>query len=651
MTDNKQLQTDRCVPTTTLHNPNAKFLNKSNKPTKFLLTIEKFTYIICPEHSTQYFHITIQSMSLRSILYILILVLPISVSAQDEYTIPKKHRVIQETSTDSSTVQIDTKIKSVDFTTLNGATYRLDNLLKQGPVVFVFLSAECPVAQRYAMRLKRMHAEYKDQGITIVGVYSNENDSVEDVRSYLAKAEYTFPIVKDTDGGLARQLGATMTPQAHLIDTDAVLRYRGPIDDNRYVTRVKHEYLKNALRAVLDGKLVPVKETPAFGCTIHLPDIPTLAEINYSEHISPIMQKHCQSCHQTDGIAPFTLTGYEDVKLYADKIVEQIQAQLMPPWRTVSGHGDFKNERRLTDNEIQLIANWVKTGTTSGKIINDPETIQSPRTWALGQPDVVQKIPVVLKRLTVGKHASTTVSINTDFDEDLYIRAIDFQSDNWKSVRRIFADILSDAKLIGKNRTEQKDINKVVNTPDLRIGIWRPGIQPTFLPDKVGHLLPKGGTITLDLLYQGTDREEHDNLKIGLYLSDTPGTIRTYKTTLMNSVNTQGSSDNSDEQKKHFTHHFQEDAYVLAVKPIMVASEHELKVVAITPIGERIKMLWLKESQIYILDEWHDIYHYREPVFLPAGTRLDYEVVGESKSEQNLIVLHFYFAKASGFVK
>lgn len=592
-----------------------------------------------------------QYMPLRTILFILILLLPISISAQDEYTIPKKHRVIQETSTDSSTVQVDTKINSIDFTALNRTTYRLDNLLKQGPVVFVFLSAECPVAQRYAMRLKRMHAEYKEQGVTIVGVYSNENDSVEDVRSYLAKAEYTFPIVKDTDGSLARHLGATMTPQAHLIDTAAVLRYRGPIDDNRYVTRVKHAYLKDALRAVLEGKPVPVKETPAFGCTIHLPDLPTQTEINYSEHIAPIMQKHCQSCHQADGIASFALTGYEDVKLYADKIVEQTQARVMPPWRAASDRGDFKNERRLRDNEIDLIAQWVKEGAASGKIINDPETIQSPKTWTLGQPDVVKEIPVVLKKLTVGKHASITVSINTDFDEDLYIRAVDFQLNNWKSVRRIIASVGSETKLIGNNRTEQKDVHKTVNTPNLRIGMWRPGIHPTALPDKVGHLLPKGGTITLDILYQGTDHEEQENLKIGLYLSDAPGTVRTYKTTLMNKVNTQGSRDNSDDQKNGFSRHFQEDVYVFAVEPIRVTSEHELKVVATTPIGERIKMIWLKESQIHILDEWHDIYHYREPVFLPAGTRLDYEFVGDSKSKQNPIVLHFYFTKASGFVE
>ena len=140
-------------------------------------------------------------------------------------------------------------------------------------------------------------------------------------------------------------------------------------------------------------------------------------------------------------------------------------------------------------------------------------------------------------------------------------------------------------------------------------------------------------------------------MKIGLYLSDAPGTVRTHKVTLMNREDRSENKDSSEEQKVEHSQHFQEDSYVFAVAPITGPSEHELKVVAITPTGERIKMIWLKETQIYILAEWNDIYHYREPVFLPAGTRLDYEFVSDTKSEEDPIVLHFYFTKASGFAK
>ena len=227
----------------------------------------------------------------RTILLIqFILFLPLTVLAQSEYTISKKHRVIQEQVQNVQNVVIGNKISDVEITSLQKHSYSLLALAQQGPVILIFLSAECPVAQRYAMRLKRMHKEFSDKQVTIVGVYSNENDSVEDVQSYLKKAKYPFPIVKDLDGSLARKIGATMTPQAHLIDTSGVLRYRGPIDDNRYITRVKYNYLNDAIVAVLNGKDVKIKETPAFGCTIHLPDLPVEKPVIYHKQITQIVE-------------------------------------------------------------------------------------------------------------------------------------------------------------------------------------------------------------------------------------------------------------------------------------------------------------------------------------------------------------------------
>ena len=83
----------------------------------------------------------------------------------------------------------------------------------QGPIVFVFLATECPVAQRYAMRLKRLHTEFTGETYTtLVAVYANENDTVDDIEAYVAKAAYPFPVVKDTTGRLARALGATDDP-------------------------------------------------------------------------------------------------------------------------------------------------------------------------------------------------------------------------------------------------------------------------------------------------------------------------------------------------------------------------------------------------------------------------------------------------------
>ena len=223
---------------------------------------------------------------------LLILTLPFTLHAAPEYTITNKNRVIQEVSLNPNRVAIGTQLSHLNFTTLSGDTRDLDTLTQQGPIVFVFLATECPVAQRYAMRLKRLHTEFTgEKYTTLVAVYANENDTVNDIEAYVAKAAYTFPVVKDTTGRLARALGATMTPQAVVIDTTRTLRYRGPIDDNRYETRVKHRYLHDALLATHTGAPVSVEETPAFGCTLHLSEAKFPTQLTYSEHIAPMTPK------------------------------------------------------------------------------------------------------------------------------------------------------------------------------------------------------------------------------------------------------------------------------------------------------------------------------------------------------------------------
>ena len=173
--------------------------------------------------------------------YVLILLLILTFTsathAASEYTITNKNRVIEETTLNPSNVPVGTKLPAVDFTTLDGKTLSLDTLTEQGPVVFTFLATECPVAQRYTMRLKRLHAEFPTH--TFVAVYANENDSADEVKAYVAKAEYPFHVVKDTAGRLARTFGATMTPQAFVLGTSRTLQYRGAIDDNRYETRAQ----------------------------------------------------------------------------------------------------------------------------------------------------------------------------------------------------------------------------------------------------------------------------------------------------------------------------------------------------------------------------------------------------------------------------
>ncbi len=94
----------------------------------------------------------------------------------------------------------------------------------------------------------------------------------------------------------------------------------------------------------LDWMLAAAVAAPSAWQRASRPSSPT-----FSETIAPIVFENCVACHRPGEAAPFTLASYEDVVKRAELIVKVTESRYMPPWKAVKGHGEFKDERRLTD--------------------------------------------------------------------------------------------------------------------------------------------------------------------------------------------------------------------------------------------------------------------------------------------------------------
>ena len=557
---------------------------------------------------------------------LLTLTLPLVLQAAPDYTITNKHRVIQEVSLTQNNVPIGTELPRLNFTALSGDTYTLDSLTRKGPIVAVFLATRCPVAQRYAMRLKRLHAEFagneNKHHTTFIGIYANEEDTLDDVKAYIQKAEYTFPIVKDTTGYLAELLGATMTPQVMLIDTSGTLRYRGPIDDNRYETRIKHNYLRDALLATHTGDAIPLQETPAFGCTIHLPEASLPSEVTYSEHIAAILQKNCQACHRHGEVAPFTLTDYGDAKAWATEIAVYTESRLMPPWKPAPGYGHFKNERRLTDSQIELIARWVDAGAPTGDLNAVPTAPEFHDNWALGEPDQIFEMPVEYQIDAEGEDEYRQFIIPTNFETDMYIQAVDVQPGNRKTVHHVipYLDVNGEARKLDAEDPKPGYVTEGTG-PGFdaagSLGGWAPGVTPSVLPEGVGYFLPKGADIVMQVHYYRTGHVEYDRSRLGLYFSKTPDTAPLHIGSAINSefVIPPGEAWHEVLADRNV----KEDVYLLGAWPHMHLLGRDMHLIATTPEGEAHELIWVKDWDF----NWQDIYHYQAPLFLPAGTKIN----------------------------
>jgi hypothetical protein len=116
--------------------------------------------------------------------------------------------------------------------------------------------------------MEKLAADYKAQGIAVIGINSNVKEDAAAVKAHAAENKLTFPILKDAGNKIADKLGASVTPEAYFIDINNKLLYHGRIDNSRNAAQIETSDLRNALDSALAGKAIEKTEAKAFGCTI-----------------------------------------------------------------------------------------------------------------------------------------------------------------------------------------------------------------------------------------------------------------------------------------------------------------------------------------------------------------------------------------------
>ena len=112
-----------------------------------------------------------------------------------------------------------------------------------------------------------------------------------------------------------------------------------------------------SVRRLVAGAFIFAALTPAH-------DIIT-TPITFSREISRLLYNRCISCHREGGTA-FSLVHYEQARPWAKAIKEEVLERRMPPWGAVKGFGDFRNDQGFTQEQIEVIADWVEGGAPEG---------------------------------------------------------------------------------------------------------------------------------------------------------------------------------------------------------------------------------------------------------------------------------------------
>lgn len=139
--------------------------------------------------------------------------------------------------------------------------------------VLLFTRSDCPISNRYAPEVARLHAEYAPRGVAFFLVYVDPDQPEDEVRAHVRDHGYACRVLLDRSHQLVDLAGATITPEAALYLPGGRRVYRGRIDDRFVALDVMRPQptrrdLADAIDAALAGHAPEVAETPAIGCVI-----------------------------------------------------------------------------------------------------------------------------------------------------------------------------------------------------------------------------------------------------------------------------------------------------------------------------------------------------------------------------------------------
>jgi len=196
--------------------------------------------------------------------------------------------------------------------------------------------------------------------------------------------------------------------------------------------------------------------------------------VTFNKEIAPIFYKSCAECHRPGEAAPFSVLSYKDVRPWARSIKEKVVSREMPPWHADPHVGQWSNDPRLTQAQVDTIAAWVDGGAKEGNPKDLPPAPQFVEGWSIGKPDVVIQMPEDYIVEASGPDEYQYFDVPTNFKEDVYVQMAEARPGNRKVVHHIIAFVVPPGQpnlnMVPKEQRSAALEGSLKNTPFYRDG-------------------------------------------------------------------------------------------------------------------------------------------------------------------------------------
>lgn len=371
-------------------------------------------------------------------------------------------------------------------------------------------------------------------------------------------------------------------------------------------------------------------------------DVAPQSRPNFAEHIAPVLRAHCTVCHRPGRPVPFALVTYEETRAQGEPIVKAVESGHMPPAQPAIDQGlpPFRDVRRLDERQIRILRNWVATGMPPGDLRRIPPPPDYPIRWPLGVPDVTMSLPRAIPLPPGADPRVFNVVLGLASAQDRWIRAIDFSPTSQGAINHLIfftvpgdhviddTDLLPGVPgLLSADRLESPGARLLAADRSLLpVAVWRPGALARVMPADTGHKLPAWHNLVMQIHTRPSDEGGIEDGQVGIYWTPSPPPIELRPIQVPPSFGVAAglaipAGESAYALRDSLTLPVAVDAY--AARGLAHLRGRSLRLTAVLPNGRARNLL--------VLDRWDpgwpDTYFFAAPVRLPAGTRLESEIV------------------------
>ena len=356
-----------------------------------------------------------------------------------------------------------------------------------------------------------------------------------------------------------------------------------------------------------------------FCCLVQAQQLPK--KITYYQHIEPIIRTNCAPCHQPQKAGPFNLLTYEDVSKRGKFVAKVTQSRYMPPWHADPEFRHFANERVLSQNEIEMIKQWVEAGMPEGRKRTETPIPTGP--YPTRPPDLTVSMDQAFQVPNTNSEEFRFFHLPTRLPQDTYVEAIEFVPGNHAAVHhsRVMADTtnaIAGINGLSENDPKAKEYQKKPLADEFMYG-WVPGNFPVFFPAHTGKKLYANTDIILNIHYAPSPIPLSDQSKVNFYYAKVPVEREVHTLTLNERYITNQPFVLRAETKPVFYMHtgqLPEAISLISIMPHMHLLGKTFLAYAITPTDEVIPLIKILNWDF----NWQTMYQFQSMVVLPKGT-------------------------------